>query len=312
MSPAKQFILSFLICLAAFSLLGFLVNGYFEDTLFSNSHISTVPKDYESEKNSDDITTPVPEGKGFTAVIIGNDLSTEETDAIILLKVDSSEKKFMVCSIPTDSRYVITGSDSDGNNYTGSMSFKDTIKNYGTDYLIKKIYAITDMKADFYASINTAQARRIFNEFCGEGLRYTVPEAMEYDDIYEDIDLYEGDQYLNGAKAVQLMRYRSYQSGNGDVKRCTTQVELIRAFVKSALNPQNPLKSKLLDEAARKNLLSGIKTNVTANDILENLDFVFSIGEYEFISVPFRNSTMIKTENVSSIHEDFNKPFEER
>lgn len=313
MSPKKQFILSFFICLVAFSFLGIMVNGYFEDALFHDINIdNNQSKDYDEDSSDDFFTTPVTDGKGFTAMIIGNDISTNETDAIILVKVDFNTEKIMVCSIPTESKYEITGIDSTGNNYSGSMSFKDTIQNYGTDYLINKIYALTDMKIDYYAVINTSDARRIFNEFCGNtGLRYTVPEAMEYDDIYEDIDLYEGDQYLNGSKAVQLMRYRDYESGNGDVKRCSTQVEVIRAFVKTALNSDNPLKEKLLDETARKNLLSGIKTNVTSSDILENIDFIFSIGKFEFVSVPFRYSALITADNVSSLHEDFNKPFEQ-
>lgn len=312
MSSSKQFILSFFICIAAFSFLGYLVNGYFEKTLFSDNQTGKNPENHYAEVDPPDIfSDPVSDGEGFSALIVGKDLSTDTTDALILVRADRGTEKFMVCSIPPRARYAITGTDSEGNKYTGSMSFGDTVKNYGVPYLIDKIYALTNLDIDYYAIIDTDDARRLFNEFCGStGLRYTVPEDMEYDDIYEDIHLTEGDQYLNGAAALQLLRYREYKSGNGDVKRCTTQVEVIRAFAKAALSSENPLKARLLDENVRTKLLSGVETNVTAGDIADNLDLVFSLGDFEFVSIPFRYSAMVSAENVSSIHEDFTRPFE--
>ena len=41
----------------------------------------------------------------------------------------------------------------------------------------------------------------------------------------------------------------------------------------------------------------------------ENADILFSLSEYEFISVPFGGSTVIEAENVSALREDFTKPF---
>ena len=106
--------------------------------------------------------------------------------------------------------------------------------------------------------------------------------------------------------AVQLMRYR----GDGDSQRCENQVDVIKTFVEQFLTSESKLKNKFFDTSFCSSLLSGIKgTNVTASAIIENADIIFSLSEYEFISVPFGGSTVIEAENVSALREDFSKPF---
>lgn len=311
MSSTKQFFLSFLICLAAFGLLGYLITGLVEERFFA----PTVPNAGVQNPDTADISNPLPEdtdtGVGFTALLIGKDTASNEIDALILLRVEKEQKKVSVCSIPADTRYAVTGTDSSGNSYSGSLTFKDTEKSYGLPYLLKKVYALTDQKVDYYAQISLSAARTLLSELTGStGLLYTVPETMEYEE--EDgagIHLKEGSQYLSGAKAVELLRYRTYNSGNGDVKRCTTQVDFLRRLISDTLTPDNPLKEKLLSESERKRLLSYVNTNVTSEDIVKHLDLVFSLHDFEFVSIPFRYSGLVKTENVSALHDTFNDPF---
>ena len=311
MSSAKKFVLSFLVCLLVFSILGNVAYKYFDNALFGTGEgeIPSGDDQYTDIPKSDTSVTETGDKGTVSALILGKDLSTNEIDAIIIVKADKALKKIAVSSIPTESRYAVTGTDSKGNYYSGSMSFKETYNAYGIDYLVKKIYALTDVKADYYAIVNSHAAQTIINELCGNGIRYTVPEKMEYTDTVRgaDIDLYEGDQYLNGTKAVQLLRFRDYKSGNGDVKRCTTQIEFIREIL-GVMNAENPLKAKL-DDAKSTKLLSYLITNATAKDVSENLDMLFNLSEYTFVSVPFRYSALIKAEHVSSLHADFNSPF---
>lgn len=315
MSASKRFILSFIICLIVFSFMGYSAYKYFDGILFEESSVeANQPNNYPDSAEKTD--TPVDDGEKGTvsALILGKDLSTNDIDAIIIVKADKKLKKIAVSSIPTESRYAVTGTDHEDNYYSGSMSFKETYKTFGIDYLVNKIYAITNVKADFYAVVNSHAAQTIINELCGsEGVRYTVPEAMKYADPVRgaDIDLYEGNQYLNGAKSVQLLRYRDYKSGNGDVKRCTTHVEFLRELLKSKLTVDNTLKTELLDQAKCSKLLSYLITNATAKDVADNLDMVFELGQYEFVSIPFRFSSLIKAEHVSSLHADFDTPFDE-
>lgn len=311
MSSAKQFAISFAVCLVLFSVIGYLVCGQLEKVLFEDTpdEIITPEKNYGTDDEKDPV--PQKETKTLSAIIIGKDLETNLSDAILVVKADKGSKKLLVSSIPTDSVYAITGTDSENNEYTASMSFKETYSTMGVDYLVDKIYAITNIKADFYAVVNSHAAQTMITELFGKtGIAYTVSEEMKYEDTVTgaNIDLVEGTQYLDGDEVVQLMRYRGYKSGNGDVKRCTTQVEFIRELVKS-LKTDHQLKSELLNESKRKKILSYLVTNMSQEQLYENLDILFSLSEYEFVSVPFRYNAMIKPEHISSIHADFNTPF---
>lgn len=314
MSTIKQFLLSFLICLAAFGTLSYFITVSVNERFFGEGESDDVSSDLsESSENPEQSITPSDTEKGFTALIIGKDDATSETDALILCRVDKEQKKLSVCSIPTDTRYEITGVDSDGNRYDGSVSFKETVKTYGTDYLIKKIYALTDQKVDYYVRMSGTAAKTIIGELAGEnGILYTVPEKMDYDeDEGKGIHLNEGAQYLSGSKAVELLRYRTYKSGTDNTKRCTTQVDFLRKLVSSALSSENPLYTKLLSEKERERFLGYVTTNVTSNDIAEHLDLIFELSDYEFVSIPFRSHGVISAENVPTLHDTFNEPFDE-
>ena len=313
MSTAKQFLLSFIICLIAFGTLSYGIVGIVNDRFFASE--PDVPKQDDMNDDplpdTDDKEVPTDPAKGFTALIIGNDPNTSDIDALILCRVDKQKKTMSVCSIPTDTRYEISGTDSDGEKYDGSLSFKETAKTYNVDYLLKKIYALTDQKVDYYAELNLSSARALIGELAGNtGVLFTVPEQMDYDEDEGDgIHLREGAQYLTGAKAVDLLRYRTYKSGYSDVKRCTVQVEFIRKLVQETLTIDNPLYKKLLDESERKRLLNMVKSNVTGDDIVWNLDLVFTLKDYEFVSIPFRFGDMIRADHVGTLHDTFNDPF---
>lgn len=301
MSSGMQFLLSLLLCLAAFSAIAFSAIGFIEDKFFMEDGISVIEHEEYDDKS---IEKEEKTGKTVSALVIGKDISTNEVDALVLLKADCDSKKLLACSIPTETEFVLNSAIAD---YVAKMSFKDSVVNNDVKYLVDKIYAITGTEIDYYAMIDTASARKIFNEFCTEkGLEYTIPHLMVYDDIYEDINLHEGKQNLSGNMAVQLMRYR----GDGDSQRCENQVDVIKNFAKQFLKTDSKMKNKFLDADFCKTILSGIKeTNVTAGALVENCDILFSLSEYEFVSVPFGGSTVIEAENVSALREDFSKPF---
>lgn len=312
MSPVKQFFLSFLICLIGFGLLSYTITGAVNKHFFTKEEADKTVSEQPNDKNDNTSSDKLDDIDGFTALIIGKDPSSADIDALILCRVDKEQQKLSVCSIPTDTRYAVSGTDKDGNTYSGSLSFRETARLYGTDHLLKKLYALTDQKIDYYAQLNLASARTLLGELGGKtGILYTVPEPMDYDEDNGDgIHLREGAQYLSGTKAVELLRYRTYQSGTSDIKRCTTQVDFLRKLVQETLSLQNPLYTKLLSEKERERLLGYVSTNVTAEDVVKHLDLVFSLKDYEFISLPFRFGGMISTENVAALHDTFNEPFE--
>ena len=342
MSSTKQFILSFLICLVAFSALAFGLSKFMaKDDAQVDPIIGTEVGEQGGSSESEIISGMLSSsGESVCGLVVGLDPvdpQKPEIDALIVVKADVSGKKLYVCSIPTDTKYEISGTylvDGEKQDYTYTMSFKETVINRsedlsdytdGLEYLAGKISALTGLNIEYYAALNGNQAATVFNRFTGGGLEdYIVPEPMKYDadpkyneetgeTEYDysgnlDINLYEGvHEPLTGAKAVGLSRYLDYYSGDGQTNRCSTQVDLIESFVKTALTSENSFKTELLgfDNPLSIFGISAKNTNITTADIIKHLDLAFSLSEYEFISVPFRYNNIVKNDKVSSLRENF-------
>jgi polyisoprenyl-teichoic acid--peptidoglycan teichoic acid transferase len=65
-----------------------------------------------------------------------------------------------------------------------------------------------------------------------------VPERMEYEDQTQQlkIDLYPGQQVLNGEQAEQFARFRNDE--NGDIGRVQRQQQVIRALREKLTDPR--------------------------------------------------------------------------
>ncbi len=342
MSSTKQFILSFLICLAAFSFIALGLSRFMTKDDENNGPVQSEVQGQQGTKTDDEklenmLTTT---GKSVCGLVVGLDpVDTEnpEIDALIVVKADVSNKKLYVCSIPTDTKYEISGTylvDGEKQDYTYTMSFKETVINRsenlsdytdGLEYLTGKVSALTGLDIEYYIALTGNQAAGVFNVFTGGGIKdYIVPEAMKYDAdpkydpetdevIYDysgalDINLYEGKhEPLTGAKAVGLSRYLDYKTGDGQTNRCTTQVELIESFVKTALTADNSLKATLLTmkDPLTTFAINKKNTNITTADIIKHLDLAFSLSEYEFVSVPFRYNNIVRNDKVSTLREHF-------
>ena len=341
MSSTKQFILSFLICLAAFSFIALGLSKFMTKETPDNGPVQSNDQNpdgtSDGEKIEDMLST---EGEAVCGLVVGLDpvdSQKPEIDALIVVKADVLNKKLYVCSIPTDTKYEISGTylvDGEKQDYTYTMSFKETVINRsedlsdytdGLEYLAGKVSALTGLDIKYYAALNGDQAATVFNRFTDGGIKdYIVPEPMKYDAdpkydpetdevVYDysgelDINLYEGKhEPLTGAKAVGLSRYLDYRTGDGQTNRCTTQVELIESFVKTALTSDNSFKKDLLsfDNPLSVFGISSKNTNITAADIIKHLDLAFSLSEYEFVSVPFRYNNIVRNDKVSALREHF-------
>ena len=348
MSSTKQFLLSFIICLVAFSLIGIGLLKFFssdDSNTIKDDGTVGLPDNITDDPSNDD---PSNEGKSATkktgrtvsALFVGLDPvdpDTHEIDALIVVKADVDNKQLYVCSVPTDIQYEISGVYSTGSeeeqDYTYYMSFKNTLIERertdgtftkGLEYITGKVSALTGVNIDYYFAVDTKQAASVFNRFTADSpVYYLVPEWMKYDynpkydeetgemiydynDSPHDIYVYEGKhEKLNGSEAVQISRFVDY-TRDGD--RQSTQVSLIEAFVKAALSDKNALKTQLF-ETNDPFALVGISkknTNITAEQVKDNLDFVFSLSEYEFNAVPFNYNGRITNSKVPALHEDFN------
>ena len=191
--------------------------------------------------------------KSFNALLIGTDAAGENTDALMIVHVDKQDKKIRMLSIPRDTRVTVNG-----------KKFKINACYHlgGLELLIEKIRELTDIDINYYAMIEPGTLGEIVD--CLGGVEYDVEQDMHYSDPAQDlyINLKKGKQILDGDKAEQYCRYRSYVMG--DITRTQSQQKFFKALFEQKLNIKYATKiNDIYDIMCEK-----VKTNVSMKDII--------------------------------------------
>ena len=133
---------------------------------------------------------------------------------------------------------------------------KDIRKNFGIKYLQTLIYYNFGIPTDYYAQVNIKGFRGVVDAIGGVDLN--VPTRMYYVDEYQDlyIDLYPGQQHLDGKKAEQFVRFRNYPGG--DIARLDAQKLFIDAFLDKLVSPSTITKINDIMTEIQKNLYTDI------------------------------------------------------
>ncbi len=196
-------------------------------------------------------------------------------DAIILLRIDKENHKFVFCPIPRNTRIAV------GGDYT---QLGDVISTKSLDYLRGKVSVLTGLTIDYYVKINVGDIAAIVD--ATDGVTYYVPEDMFYEDPEQDlvIDLKKGTHSVDGETAMQLLRYTGYQ--NGAVGRMNTIVEFMKAVFAKYTNITYVTKVPELFES----VVSMVETNFTMDDLVNNLDLIFSYPKFEAVTVTYPGS----------------------
>ena len=110
------------------------------------------------------------------------------------------------------------------NEYIGSL-----ISDYGTEFLVSKVHAITGIEIDSYF-VFTPESAATALDLIGD-ITYTIQRDMRYVDAEKgiDINIKAGTQKLDGEKTVGMLRFDGY--GNIGVTRDATVCGYIKRFV---------------------------------------------------------------------------------
>lgn len=225
-------------------------------------------------------------GSSFNALLIGLDKGGEHCDAIMLIHVDKEDKAIRMLSVPRDTRIKL-----DGKNVKINVCYRRG----GADLLIEQVKALTDVEINYYAVVEPGMLAEIVD--CLGGVEYDVERDMKYSDPTQDlyIDLKAGPQTLDGDKAEQYCRFRSYLMG--DITRTQSQQKFFKALFEQKLTVSNAPKIREIYSI----MSDKVKTNVSLMDVLSNL-YVLKLlsdgGTIECIDVPGHYNDMQK-EGVS-------------
>ncbi|MDY4475749.1 LCP family protein [Mitsuokella sp.] len=178
------------------------------------------------------------------------------SDTLMVASIDQTAEKAALLSIPRDTRVAIEGHGYDKINHAYA---------YGGHNLTKKsVEHLLGVPMDHYVIIDTKSFERIIDAIGGVDI--DVEKRMHYEDPWDDngglvIDLYPGEQHMDGKKAIQYVRYRD---GEGDIGRIGRQQKFMKAVVAQVLSPE--ILPRLPDIV--KEVSSAVKTDMSVTDFL--------------------------------------------
>lgn len=185
------------------------------------------------------------------------------TDTIIVVNTNFKTGKINMLSIPRDTRLLVKGS-LDKINHAHSYG--------GVDLAMETVNDFLDTDIEYYVRVDYRAVEEIVDAIGGVDI--FVPRRMEYYDPTVDfrVDLYKGQQVLNGNQAMQFLRWRTnndYTLGyvDGDVGRIQTQQYFLKEFIKQTLAPKNIIKLPWIAQSYFKR----VDTNIPIGKILNGI-----------------------------------------
>lgn len=198
-------------------------------------------------------------GNSATILIAGTDESGLNTDTLMLLNVDRSEKQISLMSIPRDTR---VDSSYTPHKINGAYSANGSGEK-GMFWLCDYVRQCVGFHPDAYVLVDLDCFMELVELF--GGVEFYVPMDMHYEDPGQDlyIHLEEGLQTLDGEEAMGVVRFRK-----GYAMQDIDRVKVQRDFMMAALSQWKTAKNALLAPKAISILKDYSLTNLTTSNLL--------------------------------------------
>ena len=195
-----------------------------------------------------------------TVLIMGVDKREDDvgrSDTMMIATIDPRLDQATLLSVPRDTRVKIRGRGYDKINaayaYGGVDLAKSTVENF------------LGITIDHYVQIDTNSFVKIIDAIGGVDI--DVEKRMFYEDPWDDngglvIDLYPGEQHMDGKTAVTYVRYRDSE---GDIGRVKRQQAFMRACMDKVTSPEIiPRIPKIARE-----VIDAVETDMSLRQLLE-------------------------------------------
>ncbi len=212
---------------------------------------------YLPKAPNDEVDKNLLKDDTYNILLCGVDDKHENADTIVLASFDTKNKTMRLLSIPRDTM-------SNEDRYIQKINASYSVDHIGNiDQTIHEVEQVTGLPIDRYA-ITTFDGFEKAIDALG-GVEMYVPEDMEYSDPYQDleINLKKGNQVLDGAHALQFVRFRSGYV-TGDIGRIGAQQLFFEALAKTCLDPSVVTKIPGLAKVVSEEM----ETNLTISEML--------------------------------------------
>lgn len=202
------------------------------------------------------------EDKVMQVMILGVDSRKDDvgrSDTLMVASVDFDHDKAGLLSVPRDTR---VNMDIKGHKFE---KINHAYAYGGHELSQKCVENLLGVHIDHYIIIDTSAFKKIIDAMGGVDIN--VEKRMHYEDPWDDngglvIDLYPGEQHMDGDKAIQYVRYRD---GEGDIGRIGRQQKFIKAVMDKLITPEMlPKLPDIVKEAS-----AAIKTDMSLSDLLQ-------------------------------------------
>ena len=152
------------------------------------------------------------------------------TDTLMLAAIDEEQGRMTLLSIPRDTRVLVGDYGYDKINHAYAYG--------GHALTLASVQDLMGVPIQHYILIDTTVFERMVDAVGGVDI--TVEKRMYYEDPWDDhggliIDLEPGAQHMDGAHAIQYVRYRD---GEGDMGRIVRQQHFMQAVSAQIVSPQ--------------------------------------------------------------------------
>lgn len=204
-------------------------------------------------------------------VVFGTDESGLRSDTIMLFSISEKEENINVISIPRDLKVKIGG---------GFQKINTALAIGKESLAVQTVKDVTGVPVHDYITVNFKAVKDVINAL--GGVDFYVPQNMHYEDPYQDlyIHLNKGQQHLDGEKALQLLRFRSYPMA--DIQRTNVQRDFIQAVIDQKLTVANVGKIPEIYDAVSKN----IRSSMSLAELTGYATTVMGMKELKFNSFP--------------------------
>lgn len=233
----------------------------------------------------------------INVAVFGVDGDGTRTDVMFVVHFDSEEQRTSLVSMPRDTRVkiasdVVSYMEKESKYYQSPTKLNAVHayagKEKGPEMTVKQLEDILGIEIDHYVKVDLDAFRKIVDAI--GGVEVDVPQNMFYEDPYQDlyINLKKGPQLLDGDKAEQLVRFRSYPMG--DIARVEVQQRFLKAFAEKVTSSETIIKN-IPDYISM--LYNDVETDVTLADALKYVNYINSV-----------DPTKIKMETLPGVPEE--------
>ncbi|MBR3941799.1 MAG: LCP family protein [Clostridia bacterium] len=204
-------------------------------------------------------------------LLIGVDKSGALADVMMICSFSTKGEDMHLMSIQRDTWVTVNGK---------GRKINEVLQ-LGEDVLIQEVRETTGIPIHDYVRVNFKAVKTVVDTL--GGVDFYVPQNMDYEDPEQDlyIHLQEGQQRLNGDKALQLLRFRSGYA-MADIQRTKVQRDFMTAMFEQHAKIQNIGNVKAVYDAVEQYVAS----NVTYGDVLEYAGMAAGV-EIQTFAMPY-------------------------